>query len=269
MPKDLLAEKEITLKKLQEQFQNNDFTQTALRSYSEYSVEEMEFHNEIRSYIHEHWTEILKDFGIKNPMSCFSTDYPPELIREYLERLIADIVISVKRDERAFENIWNIFVAPIFEQQNCDELADQYLHNIVETLMKTVNIKELAEVSKEYSADEDFSKSRNTNYPKMDHNKKWNHARSKIKTESLDMLLENDEEIITQGQLDPELMAVTNVTLKEIIDDADEQEKKIIAMLAEGFKQSEIASRLGISQSAVSKKIGKIKNKMSSACENY
>lgn len=269
MSNNLLTEKEITLKKLQEQFQNNDFTQTALKSYSEYSVEEMEFHNEIRSYIHEHWTEILKDLGIKNPMSCFSKDYPPELIREYLERLIADIVISVERDEIAFENIWNTFVVPILEQQNCDELADQYLHNTVSALMQTVNIQDLVTVSKEYSADEDFSQFRNTNYPKMDHDKKWNHTRSKIKTESLDMLLENDEEVITQGQLDPESMAITNVTLKEIIDDADEQEKKIITMLAEGFNQSEIASRLGISQSAVSKKIGKIKNKMSSACENY
>lgn len=105
MPKDLLDEKEITLEKLQKQFQNKDFTQTALKPYSEYSMEEIEFHSEIRSYIYEHWTEILKDFGVKNPMSCFSKDYPPELIREYLEKLIADIVISVKRDEIAFGNI--------------------------------------------------------------------------------------------------------------------------------------------------------------------
>ncbi len=44
---------EITLEKLREQFQNNDFTQTALKSYSEYALEEVEFHNEIRSYVHE------------------------------------------------------------------------------------------------------------------------------------------------------------------------------------------------------------------------
>ena len=183
--------------------------------------------------------------------------------------MIADIVISVERDETAFENIWNTFVIPILEQQNCDELADQYLHNTVSALMQTVNIQDLVKISKEYSTDEDFSQSRNTNYPKMDHDKKWNHTRSKIKTESLDIVFENDEEIITQGQFDPESMAITNVMLKEIIDDADEQEKKIIAMLAEGLNQSEIASRLGISQSAVSKKIGKTKNKISSTCENY
>ena len=258
MPKDLLNEKEITLEKLREQFQNKDFTQTALKPYSVYSAEEIEFHSEIRSYIHEHWIEILKDFGIKNPMSCFSKDYPPELIREYLESLTADIVISIERDEIAFENIWNTFVIPILEKKNCDELADQYLHNTVNALMQTVNIKELAEVSKEYSSDEDFSQSQNTNYPKMDHDKKWNHTRSKIKTESLDERLENDEDIIQQN-FDAESLAITNITLKEIIEKADDQEKQILKMLSIGCTQSEIAKQLGISQGTVSKKIGKIR----------
>ena len=149
MVKNLSDEKEITLERLREQFQNNDFTQTALKPYSTYSVEEVEFHCEIRSYIHEHWIEILKDLGIKNPTSCFSKDYPPELMREYLERLTADIVISIERDEIAFNNIWNTFVMPILEKKNCDELADRYLHNTVNALMQTVNIKELAEVSKD------------------------------------------------------------------------------------------------------------------------
>ena len=258
MPKDLLDEKEITLEKLREQFQNNDFTQTALRPYSEYTLEEVEFHNEIRSYVHENWSEVLKEFGIKNPESCFSKDYPPELIREYLEKLIADIIISIDRDEKVLDNILETFVYPILEQENCDELADQYLHNTVSALMQTVNIKELAEVPKEYSSDEDFNKAKSTNYPKMDHDKKWNHSRSKIKTESLDELLENDEDILRQD-IDAELLAITNVTLQEIIETADEQEKEILKMLSVGCTQSEIAKQLGISQSTVSKKIAKIR----------
>ena len=104
----------------------------------------MEFHNEILSYVHENWSEVLKEFGIKNPESCFSKDYPPELIREYLEKLIADIIINIDRDEKVLDNILETFVYPILEQENCDELADQYLHNTVNALMQTVNIKELA-----------------------------------------------------------------------------------------------------------------------------
>lgn len=259
MPKNLLDEKEITLEKLREQFQNNDFTKTALKPYSEYTMKELESYNQIRSYIHENWKELLKDLGIKNPMACFSKDYPPELVREYLEKLIADIIISIDRDEKVLENILETFVFPILEQENCDELADRYLHNTVNALMQTVNIKGLAEISKEYSSDEDFSKSQNTNYPKMDHDKKWNHTRSKIKTESLDELLENDEEDIMQQDFDAESLAITNVTLKEIIEKADEQEKQILKMLSMGCTQSEIAKGLGISQSTVSKKLAKIR----------
>lgn len=180
------------------------------------------------------------------------------IIREYLERLIADIIINIERDEKAFENILQTFVLPLLKQENCDELADRYLHNTVNALMQTVKIKELTEVSKEYSSEEDFSKSQNTNYPKRDHNKKWNHTRSKIKTESLDELLENDDEDIIQQDFDAESLAITNVTLREIIENADEQEKQILKMLSTGYTQSEIAKKLEISQSTVSKKLAKI-----------
>lgn len=134
------------------------------------------------------------------------------------------------------------------------------MHNTVNALMQTVDIKGLAEVSKDCSCDEDFSKSQNTNYPKIDHDRKWNHARSKIKTESLDELLENDEEDIAQQELDIESMAITNVTLKEIIENANGQEKQILKLLSVGRTQSAIAKELGISQSTVSKKLAKIRN---------
>lgn len=260
MLKDLLNEEEITLEKLREQFQNNDFTQTALKPYSEYTSEDVEFHNKIRSYIRENWNNLLREFGIKNPDSCFSKDYPPELIRDYLERLIADIFINLGNNEKALNNILDTFFVPLLEQENCDELADQYLNNTVNTLMQTIDIKGLAKVSKDYSCDEDFSKSQNANYPKINHDRKWKHTRSKTKTESLDELLKNNGEDMAQQELDIESTAITNVTLKEIIDNANEQEKLIFKMLSEGYTQSEIAKELGISQSTVSKKLTKIRN---------
>lgn len=260
MPKDLLNEEEITLEKLREQFQNNDFTKTALKSYSEFTLGEVEFHNEIRSYIHNCWRDMLKEFGIKNPEVCFSKNYPPELIREYLERLVADIIISLQYNERALENIMNTFVAPILAQENCDKLADIYLHSTVNALIQTVDIKGLAEVSREYSCEEDFGNELSTNYPKNDYDRKWNHSRSKIKTESLEELLENDGQDVAEEGLDVESLAITNVALKEIIDNAGEQERRILELLAVGYTQSEIAKELGISQGTVSKKLAKIRD---------
>ena len=181
------------------------------------------------------------------------------MIREYFERLIADIVINIGENEQVLDNILNTFFVPLLEKENCDELADQYLHNTVNALMQTINIKALAEISKDYSCDEDFNNSQTTNYPKMDHDRKWNHTRSKIKTESLDELLENDEKYLTQGGFDSELIAVTNVTRREIIENSNEQEKQIIKMLSEGYNQSEIAKKLRVSQGTVSKKISKIR----------
>ncbi|MCM1487424.1 MAG: helix-turn-helix domain-containing protein [Firmicutes bacterium] len=125
--------------------------------------------------------------------------------------------------------------------------------------METVNIKAITEISNEYSDDRDFNDSNIVNYPKMDHNKKWNHTRSKIKTESLDEMLENDENDIAEQDFDTESIAVFNVILKEIIEKADEQEKQIIKMLSEGHTQAETAKKLGVSQGTVSKKIDKIR----------
>ena len=72
-------------------------------------------------------------------------------------------------------------------------------------------------------------------------------------------MLENDNEDIMPQDFDAESLAITNVTLKEIIENADEQEKQILKMLSIGYTQSEIAKELGISQSTVSKKLAKIR----------
>ena len=72
--------------------------------------------------------------------------------------------------------------------------------------------------------------------------------------------MENDEEDIAQQELDIESVAITNVTLKEIIENANEQEKQILKLLSVGHTQAEIAKELGISQSTVSKKLAKIRN---------
>lgn len=127
------------------------------------------------------------------------------------------------------------FVLPLILK---GKTGDEQLHNTTNALMQTLDIKILSDSSKEFSCDEDFNQNKAVNYPKKDHNKKWNHIRSKIKTESLDKMLEK-EECLTQGEFDPESIAIANIKLKEIIENANAQKKQIPKFLSKGYTQSQ------------------------------
>ena len=47
--------------------------------------------------------------------------------------------------------------------------------------------------------------------------------------------------------------------IENLLDSATEQERKIITLLSEGYNQSEIARKIGVSQSTISQKISKFK----------
>lgn len=79
-------------------------------------------------------------------------------------------------------NIPNLIVEVTDDDLFCsEELADEALHNTVNALMQTLDIRGLAKISEAMSCDEDF----NPNNPQMSHNKKYNHTRSAIKVGSL------------------------------------------------------------------------------------
>ena len=106
------------------------------------------------------------------------------------------------------------------------------------------------------------------NYPKMDHDKKWNHTRAKLKVESLDEIAERSptgELPQIADKTNIETMADIHILIEKLRDSANEQESAIIKLLSEGYNQSEIAQKLGVSQSTVSRKISKFKQFLSTA----
>ena len=102
----------------------------------------------------------------------------------------------------------------------------------------------------------------------MDHDKKWDHTRAKVKVESLDEISERSptgEPSQISDTTNIEATADVYILIKNLLENVNEQERKIIALLSEEYNQSEIAQKLGVSQSTISRKISKFKQFLSAA----
>ena len=262
---NLLNEKEITLDKLREAFHENDFSTMPVKDPSEYSEKELKLYNRVLRLINAEWKSISKSLGLTHPQDCYSKDFPPELIRERVQRIIADNVVKLCNDRKAFWNVLKIFVLPRLIKGST---GDTELHNTTNALMQTLDIKGLSESAREFSCDDDFNQNKSLNYPKMDHDKKWNHTRAKVKVESLDEIAEHSsarEPPQISDTTNIETMVDIHILIEKMLENANEQERKIIALLSKEYNQSEISQKLGVSQSTVSRKISKFKQFPSAA----
>lgn len=269
--KDLLnSDKPITLESLREFFHENDFSTMPVKDPSEYSEDELELYNVVLKHINSEWQEISKTLGLNHPQDCYSKDFPPELIRDRMQRIVADQVIKICGSDKALENIMEDFIFPQIvvgieddEILFSEDLANEALHNTVNALMQTLDIGGLAETAKRMSCDEDFNPNKALNYPRMDHNRRYNHTHSAIKISSLDEHVEKGND--AEGDTDIELTADVHILIEKLRESASEQEKEIIDLLSAGYSQREIAQKLGVSQSTISRKVTKFKNFLSSS----
>ncbi len=260
---DLFNEEKITLNKLREAFHNNDFSTLPVKNPSEYNEKELKLYNRVLKLVNAEWKTISKSMGLTHPQDCYSKDFPPELIRERVQRIIADNVVKLRNDKKAFWNVIKKFVLPMILKRKSSGKA---LHNTTNALMKTLDIEGLSKSAKEFSCDEDFNPNKALNYPKMDHDKKWNHTRAYVKVESLDELAERSptgEPPQIPDKTNVESAADIHILVENLLESSSKQERKIICLLSEGYNQSEIAKRLDISQSTISRKVSKFKEFLS------
>ena len=260
---DLLNEEAITLDKLREYFHNNDFSTLPVRDTSEYNEKELKLYNRVLKLVNAEWKSISKSLGLTHPQDCYSKDYPPELIRDRVQRIIADNIVKLCGNKRTFWNMLWHFIVPMFLKE---KNGDEALHNTTNALMLTLDIEGLSKSSKKFSCDEDFNLNKSINYPRMDHIKKWKHTRAKMKVESLDEISErspNGEPPQIPDKVNVETAADIHILIENLIDSSSEQEREIIGLLSEGYTQSEIAERLSVSKRTISHKIKKFKNYLS------
>ena len=270
MSNNLLNAEQITLSMLREYFHENDFSTMPVKDPSEYTEDELELYNVVLEYINAEWQEISKSLGLNHPQDCYSKDFPPELIRDRMQRIIADQVIKISNDEKVLGNIMEEIIFPELIVDVVDDdllfsedLANEALHNTVNALMQTLDIGSLAETAKKMSCDEDFNPDKALNYPRMDHYKKYYHSRSPIKVGSLDEYVEEGND--AAEDIDIELTADVHILIEKLRESVSEQEKEIIDLLSAGYSQREIAQKIGVSQSTISRKVTKFKKFLSAS----
>ncbi len=262
--KDLLnSDEPLTLERLREFFHENDFSTMPVKDPTEYDEKELGLYNKVLKLVNAEWKTISKSLGMTHPQDCYSKDYPPELIRDRVQRIIADNVVKICGNKKSFWNmLWHFIVPMILKRKNGDEA----LHNTTNVLMRTLDIEGLSKSAKEFSCDEDFNPNKALNYPRMDHDRKWKHSRAKIKVESLDEIAEHSltgEPPQIPDKTNVEAAADIHILIEQLVDSASDQEREIIKLLSEGYNQSEIARKLNVSQSTISRKIKKFKKFLS------
>ena len=128
MPNLINAQEPITIDFLRKCFHENDFSTIPVKDPLEYDESEFKLYNRILTIVNTEWKTISKDLGLNHPQSCYSNDYPTELLRERVQKIIADNVIKLIRNDKALENVTDTFVIPILLN---DETGDEQLHNTV------------------------------------------------------------------------------------------------------------------------------------------
>lgn len=80
---------------------------------SEYSEKELWLYNMVLRLVNAEWRSISKSLGLTHPQDCYSKDYPPELIRDMVQRIIADNVVKLCANKRALWNVFKQFILPL------------------------------------------------------------------------------------------------------------------------------------------------------------
>ena len=261
-----------TLDELREFFRKNDWSAATYKDidYDKMDSDDTEGLEYIKALMDEHFEPLSREMGLKSDSGYFGKDNPLISMRDNLENLVATGVMKLSEEQpkRVEEILEHFFTESALENpEEFHKNVDDMLHNAVKLTMQTMSYEEVAKVINESPAYEDFNHSKHNNYRSKDFDRKWNHTRSKISTESIEEMQEkafedseHQEEIIEDASTNIEEQVVAKLTEETFWNNISDDDKKILQMRMTGLSQKEIAEKLGYkTHSAITKRLQKLK----------
>ena len=252
------------------------------------TAEENKVHSRAKALFYESWCCQLRGMGGKASLKNFSKDYPVKLLEQTDENIIAEQVVNVLNDDSKLQDVFEVFFTSMEKpledalsaqaaslgisleeltddeiMQAVDKVANSLMNFMIGKMMVSQSVPEIMQITKKNGAHEDFNPNVKVNHDRIDFERKWDHTRTRLgKMLSFDELDPNDESLAywDDEPIDDE-QAFVDLTQRFLAFLDDETDRDIVLFKLKGKKQSEIAETLGLSQSAIAKRIKKIKIK--------
>ena len=275
------------LTELQSFFQQNDFTANmALNRDYNSEGEQAEIFIRTKKIFGEYW---LGNLGVKRKMKNFSKDYPVNFLEnadaDYFSEQISEIYADPDKLSEYIDRFFEMYEEPVMlgldsyaksVGKEVDDLTDDEIHTVVEkvagvideTLIETVmqgqQVPQIFGISKKIPQHEDFTEQ--LNQDKINFYNKWTHANTKLGAPLLFSELSEDESTGIEGARNffdnnPAEEQRYKFLREEFAKTLNSTDREIYYLAEQGYKQKEIAKRLGYkTHSAISKRM-KIMNK--------
>lgn len=273
-----------TQKELREFFLANDWTARKPYNFKKWKQEKIEDKKYTQNIFDRIWHKISRKHGQKAAPSCYTKEYPPEVLRGNVSDIVSGSVAEMVNEhpdvvQSIFDSLSDDFMSGGLETVKAvmtgqeienpkalteDEIAkvDRFVNNAMDTLMNTVDYDGLVQACREFGTPEDFS-DLETNYPRTEFEEKYDHKKAKTKvvfsSEAVDFALDFERNFM---QYSPDELAESSAFVDDFYKELHETDLAILKLLINGKTQEEIADILGFkTHSAVHKRIKRIQQK--------
>lgn len=248
-------------------------------------------YNRSQRLLEQSWKEQMPNLNVKISLDNCSINHPLKYLEKTDGTFIGMKVADIYRDPKKFSECLDQFyeeneelielagqkyaqslgktVDDLTEEEGMfviDKVATLVMDTKVQTMMVGQQVPEIATLTKKNGANSDFDDSRMENHSKIDFERQWNHSRVKGigPVLSLEQMAEEcpDELDRAQSVYDNAEEQTEEEILSGFLKTLDKDEILLLSCLKERLNQSDIAEKLGITQSAVSKRTKKLKEKM-------